>query len=83
MGSLNHRYLILLTSVLLTACSTLERKAAVPSSDLSKAQIAGQASSRYLIATNTGINTFVADVDAMNKKMNKQSQGGKSHYLSL
>jgi predicted patatin/cPLA2 family phospholipase len=83
MGSLNHRYLILLTSVLLTACSTLERKAAVPSSDLSKAQIAGQASSRYLIATNTGINTFVADVDAMNKKMNKQSQAGKSHYLSL
>jgi predicted acylesterase/phospholipase RssA len=69
--------------LLLSACSTLERKAAVPASDLSRAQIAGLPSSRYLIATAAGINNFVNDVNALNQSLGKQSLDNKSNYLSL
>jgi hypothetical protein len=78
-----YRSLILITTLLLGGCSTLERKAAVPSSDLSRAQIAGLQSSRYLIATTAGINNFVDDVNKMNQRLGKKVIDGKSNYLSL
>ncbi|NDI20552.1 MAG: patatin family protein, partial [Burkholderiaceae bacterium] len=40
---------LILCVLALSACSTLERKAAVPASDLTRAQIAGMQSTRYLI----------------------------------
>ncbi len=78
-----HRAVLILSVCLLTACSTLERKAAVPASDLSRAQIAGLPSSRYLIATTAGINNFVDDVKTMNQRLSKQGLDSKSRYLSL
>lgn len=78
-----YRSLILMAALLLGGCSTLERKAAVQSSDLSRAQIAGLQSSRYLIATTAGINNFVDDVNKMNHQLGKKAMDSKSNYLSL
>jgi hypothetical protein len=72
-----------MTALLLGGCSTLERKAAVRSSDLSRAQVAGLQSSRYLIATTAGINNFVDDVNKMNQQLGKKAIDSKSNYLSL
>ena len=78
------RYAVFILGALaLSACSTLERKAAVPASDLTRAQIAGMQSSRYLIATSAGINSFVDDVNQLNKRLSKTVLDGKSNYLSL
>jgi predicted acylesterase/phospholipase RssA len=74
---------LFLTVLTLSACSTLERKAAVPASDLTRAQIAGMQSSRYLIATSAGINNFVDDVNRLNQRLSKTVLDGKSNYLSL
>ena len=69
MRTLLIRYTVFILSALaLSACSTLERKAAVPASDLTRAQIAGMQSSRYLIATSAGINSFVDDVNRLNQR---------------
>jgi hypothetical protein len=78
-----YRSLILIIALLLGGCSTLERKAAVPSSDLSRAQISGQPSSRYLIATSAGINSFVDDVAQIEKAKGKEVLKGRGNYLSL
>ncbi len=78
------RSTLLVTSlIVLSACSTLERKAAVPASDLTRAQIAGLPSSRYLIATTAGINKFVDDVQRLNQSLGKADLNQKSNYLSL
>jgi hypothetical protein len=78
-----YRSLILIIALLLGGCSTLERKAAVPSSDLSRALISGQPSSRYLIATSAGINSFVDDVAQIEKAKGKEILKGRGNYLSL
>ena len=84
MRNLLSRNIALILSVLaLSACSTLERKAAVPASDLTRAQIAGMQSTRYLIATSAGINSFVDDVNTLNRRLSKTVLGDKSNYLSL
>ncbi|MFM7050022.1 MAG: patatin-like phospholipase family protein, partial [Polynucleobacter sp.] len=84
MRNLLIRNIALILSVLaLSACSTLERKAAVPASDLTRAQIAGMQSTRYLIATSAGINSFVDDVNTLNRRLSKTVLGDKSNYLSL
>ena len=78
------RLTLLVTSlIVLSACSTLERKAAVPASDLTRAQIAGLPSSRYLIATTAGINKFVDDVQKLNQSLGKADLNQTSNYLSL
>ena len=76
-------FALILSVLALSACSTLERKAAVPASDLTRAQIAGMQSTRYLIATSAGINSFVDDVNTLNRRLSKTVLGDKSNYLSL
>lgn len=67
----------------LLGCSSLERKSAVPAQSLSKAQIAGLPSVRYLITTKAGVDTFVADVIQVETARGKNAFQGNANYLAL
>jgi hypothetical protein len=67
----------------LLGCSSLERKSAVPAQSLSKAQIAGLPSVRYLITTKAGVDAFVADVIQVETARGKNAFQGDANYLAL
>jgi hypothetical protein len=67
----------------LLGCSSLERKSAVPAQSLSKAQIAGLPSVRYLITTKAGVDAIVADVIQVETARGKNAFQGDANYLAL
>ena len=70
-------------SLSLLGCSALERKSAVPAQSLSKAQIAGLPSVRYLISTQAGVDALVADVIQIEAARGKQAFAGDANFLAL
>ena len=72
---------LLLISLL--GCASLERKSAVPAQLLSKAQIAGQPSVRYLISTQAGVDAMVDDVVKLEASRGKNAFKGDANYLAL
>ena len=72
-----------LLSLSLLGCSSLERKSAVPAQSLSKAQIAGLPSVRYLISTQAGVDALVADVVQIEAARGKQAFTGDANFLAL
>ena len=70
-------------SLALLGCSALERKSAVPAQSLSKAQIAGLPSVRYLISTQAGTDALVADVIQVETARGKNAFTGNANYLAL
>lgn len=67
----------------LLGCTALERKSAVPAQALSKAQIAGLPSVRYLISTQAGVDALVSDVVAVEAAREKKAFDGDANYLAL
>ena len=78
-----HLLSLALVSVALFGCSALERKSAVPAQALSKAQIAGLPSVRYLISTQAGVDALVNDVITLEKARGKYAFNGDANYLAL
>ena len=70
-------------SLSLLGCSALERKSAVPAQALSKAQIAGLPSVRYLISTQAGVDALVDDVIQVEAARGKKGFTGDANYLAL
>ena len=70
-------------SLSLLGCSSLERKSAVPAQALSKAQIAGLPSVRYLISSQSGVDALVADVIQVEAARGKKAFAGDANYLAL
>ena len=70
-------------SLSLLGCSALERKSAVPAQALSKAQIAGLPSVRYLISTQAGVDALVSDVIQLETARGKKAFTGDANYLAL
>ncbi|MBU3578090.1 patatin-like phospholipase family protein [Polynucleobacter sp. UK-Kesae-W10] len=67
----------------LAGCSALERKSSVPPQALSKAQIAGLPSVRYLISTQSGVDALVNDVIQVEAARGKNAFAGDANYLAL
>ena len=67
----------------LLGCSALDRRSAVPAGALSKAQIAGLPSVRYLISTQSGVDSFVNDVVQLEASRGKNAFTGNANYLAL
>ena len=70
-------------SLSILGCASLERKSAVPAQSLSKAQIAGLPSVRYLITTKAGVDALVADVMQLETARGKNAFQGDANYLAL
>ena len=70
-------------SLTLLGCSSLERKSAVPAHSLSKAQIAGLPSVRYLISTQASVDALVADVIQIEAARGKKAFAGDANFLAL
>ena len=70
-------------AIFMLGCSSLERKSAVPAQSLSKAQISGLPSVRYLISTQAGVDAMVNDVIALEKARGKNAFDGNANYLAL
>ncbi len=70
-------------SLSLLGCSALERKSAVPAQSLSKAQIAGLPSVRYLISTQTSVDALVADLIQIEAARGKKAFAGDANFLAL
>lgn len=78
-----HFLILSLLSFALLGCSALERKSAVPAQALSKAQIAGLPSVRYLISTQAGVDALVNDVVTLEMSRGKNAFTGDANYLAL
>lgn len=78
-----HFSILTLLSFALLGCSALERKSAVPAQALSKAQIAGLPSVRYLISTQAGVDALVNDVVTLERSRGKNAFTGDANYLAL
>lgn len=70
-------------SLSLIGCSALERKSAVPAQSLSKAQISGLPSVRYLISTQASVDALVADLIQIEAARGKQAFAGDANFLAL
>jgi len=70
-------------SLSLLGCSALERKSAVPAQSLSKAQIAGLPSVRYLISTQASVDALVADLIQIEAARGKKAFAGDANFLAL
>lgn len=78
-----HLLACIAASLTLFGCSSLERKSAVPAQSLSKAQIAGLPSVRYLISTQAGTDALVADVIQVETARGRNAFTGDANYLAL
>ena len=79
----NHFVVCLAASFSLFGCSSLERKSAVPAQSLSKAEIAGLPSVRYLISTQSGVDALVNDVIKLEQSRGQKAFAGDANYLAL
>jgi hypothetical protein len=80
---LSHFFICVTASFALLACSSLERKSAIPAQSLNKAQIAGLPSVRYLISTQAGVDALVADAIQVEAARGKKAFVGDANYLAL
>ena len=67
----------------LLGCSSLQRKAAVPSQQMGQAQIAGLSSARYMVASQPSIDQMAADIQAGFKVRDEKILNSPANYLSL
>jgi hypothetical protein len=67
----------------LLGCSSLQRKAAVPSQQMVQAQIAGLSSARYMVASQSSIDQMAADIQAGFKVRDEKTLNAPANYLSL
>ncbi|WP_254598345.1 patatin-like phospholipase family protein [Polynucleobacter arcticus] len=67
----------------LAGCSSLQRKAAVPSQQMGQAQIAGLSGVRYLVASQSSIDQMAGDIQAGFKVRDEKTLNTPANYLSL
>jgi predicted acylesterase/phospholipase RssA len=78
-----NRFIFALLMLALVGCSSLQRKAAVPSQQMVQAQIAGLSSVRYMIASQSSINQMAADIQEGFKVRDEKTLNAPANYLSL
>jgi predicted acylesterase/phospholipase RssA len=67
----------------LAGCSSLQRKAAVPSQQMGQAQIAGLSGVRYLVASQSSIDQMAGDIQDGFKVRDAKTLNAPANYLSL
>ncbi len=77
------RHMVICSIVFLTACSSLQRKAAVPTQDMGQAQIAGLSGVRYMVASQASIDQMASDIEAGFKVRSAATLNSAANYLSL
>ncbi|MBJ7380597.1 MAG: patatin-like phospholipase family protein [Polynucleobacter sp.] len=77
------RYFLICFLLLLSACGSLERKAAVPAKDMEQARIAGLAGVRYMIASQSGIDQMAKDILDLRAERHVTDLGTNANYLSI
>ena len=77
------RLTVICSIVFLTACGSLQRKAAVPSQDMGQAQIAGLSGVRYMVASQASIDQMAGDIEAGFKVRSAATLNSAANYLSL
>jgi predicted acylesterase/phospholipase RssA len=77
------RLIFALLILALAGCSSLQRKAAVPSQQMGQAQIAGLSGVRYLVASQSSIDQMAEDIQAGFKVRSDATLNAPANYLSL
>jgi predicted patatin/cPLA2 family phospholipase len=77
------RFIFSLLILALAGCSSLQRKAAVPSQQMGQAQIAGLSGVRYMVASQSSINQMAGDIEAGFKVRDEKTLNAPANYLSL
>jgi hypothetical protein len=77
------RLTLICSILLLSACSSLQRKAAVPPQQMGQAQIAGLSSVRYMVASQSSIDQMAADIQAGFEVRSEKTLNSAANYLSL
>ena len=77
------RLIFVLLMLALAGCSSLQRKAAVPSQQMGRAQIAGLSGVRYMVASQSSIDQMAEDIQAGFKVRSEATLNGSANYLSL
>ncbi|MBU3622091.1 patatin-like phospholipase family protein [Polynucleobacter sp. CS-Odin-A6] len=77
------RFILALLILTLFGCSSLQRKAAVPSQQMGQAQIAGLSGVRYLVASQSGIVQMADDIQAGFNARSDKTLKASANYLSL
>ena len=67
----------------LAGCSSLQRKAAVPSQQVVQAQMTGLPGVRYLVASQSGIDRMAEDIQAGFQVRDEKTLNAPANYLSL
>jgi len=81
--SLSLRLLIFAPLFFLAGCSSLERKAAVPTQEMGQAQIAGLSGVRYMVASQSSINQMAKDIQTSQLNRKNLHLNAPANYLSL
>ncbi len=77
------RFLFALFIFALAGCSSLQRKAAVPSQHMGQAQIAGLSGVRYMVASQSSINQMAEDIQTGFQVRSQETLNAPANYLSL
>ena len=77
------RFTFSLLILALAGCSSLQRKAAVPSQKMGQAQIAGLSGVRYMVASQSSIDQMAGDIEAGFKVRDEKTLNAPANYLSL
>ena len=78
-----HRLTFIFLIFALVGCSSLQRKAAVPSQEMGQAQIAGLSSVRYMVASQSSIDQMAEDIQTGFKVRDEKILNAPANYLSL
>lgn len=77
------RFIFALFIFALAGCSSLQRKAAVPSQHMGQAQIAGLSGVRYMVASQSSINQMAEDIQTGFQVRSQETLNAPANYLSL
>ena len=77
------RFIFVLFIFALAGCSSLQRKAAVPSQHMGQAQIAGLSGVRYMVASQSSINQMAEDIQTGFQVRSQETLNAPANYLSL
>lgn len=77
------RLTLICSILMLSACGSLQRKAAVPPQQMGQAQIAGLSSVRYMVASQSSIDQMAADIQAGFEVRSEKTLNSAANYLSL
>lgn len=77
------RFIFACLVLALVGCSSLQRKAAVPSQQMGQAQIVGLSGVRYLVASQSSIDQMAEDIQAGFKVRDEKTLNSPANYLSL